>query len=101
LPDIAHITNDNRLHPISMKGGDQAGCLLVLNIFHLMFEFLELSLFRPNQLFPTTGAFLLHVDPPIEFCHQFVTILPLRAEQPSIHNEGVCPIVSYRQVDFT
>ena len=62
LSNIAHISNYNRLHPILVKGGDQAGCLLVFDIFDLVFEFPELFLLGTNKLLTSTGAFLLPID---------------------------------------
>jgi hypothetical protein len=40
LPDIAHITYDQRLHSCLMQSGDKLACLLVLDILDLVLDLL-------------------------------------------------------------
>lgn len=47
--NIAHIANHDRLYPACLEGRDEVSRLLMLNIFDLLFDLLELVLFGPNQ----------------------------------------------------
>ena len=68
MPDIAYIAYHNRLHAMCVERGDQSGCALVLDIFDLMFDLLELPLLGADQFLPASRA-LLH--PPIDAAMQF------------------------------
>ena len=60
LPKIAHIANDQRSHACLVQRGDQFACLLVLNLSNLVFDLLQLFLFRADDaLAPLGGS-----DPP-------------------------------------
>jgi hypothetical protein len=44
LTNVSHVSNDERLHTCLMQCGYEFACLFVLNIPHLLFDFLELFL---------------------------------------------------------
>ena len=93
LPDRAYIPYDQRLHPVSVEGGNQSARRLVLDLFDLIFEFLELFLLGSDQFFTTTRAFLLRIDLLIELCYELVAILPLRPQETPIEEIGLLAIM--------
>jgi hypothetical protein len=68
LPDIAHVTNDQRSHACLMQRGDKARRLFVFDIPDLVFDLLELSLLRGDEALPSPRP-LFH--PPINTAVQY------------------------------
>src|SRR6266496_2516592 len=101
LPDSAHITNHNRLHALLMQRGDQVGCLLLLNSFDLVFEFPQLFVFRTNEPFPSSRAFLLAINLARECCFELVLILFLGTQEPPIENMRLCSVMGNCYMDLT
>jgi hypothetical protein len=72
----------------------------VFDILDLTVEFLQLSLFRPDQLLFSTGVFLLPIDLAIQLMYELVAILPLRSEQPPIEDMSILAVVRDRQMNL-
>ena len=101
LPDIAHIANDQRSHACLVQRGDQFACLLVLNLSNLVFDLLQLFLFRADDALAPLRPFLhLAVDAGIEGGLQLVAVLDFGAQDPPIENMRVGAIVSRRHMHF-
>jgi len=49
LPDIAHIANGQCSHACLVQCGDKFACLLVLDLSNLVFDLLQLFLFRTDD----------------------------------------------------
>ena len=62
-PDIAHITNHERLHPAFEEGGDEGSCELVLDVAELIVQPAKLSVFRLLDGTPTPRPLLLRGQP--------------------------------------
>ncbi len=74
LSDLANIANHNRLHAIVVKRGDKSGCLLMFDIFDLVFQFPEVFLFGTNEFLTSSGAFLSPANFLIQMFDEFVTV---------------------------
>ena len=72
----------------------------MFDILDLISEFPQLLVFRSDQLFSTTGTILLPVDFLAEMFLQFVLVLPLRSQVPTIKDVSVGPIVRNSHMDL-
>ncbi len=100
LPDIAHIPDHDGLDALFKQRRDKSGRALVFDILDLMFQFFELLLLGLDELLATAGAFFLAGNLALQLCDELIAVLPLRAQEPSIENVGVLPIMGDGHVDF-
>ncbi len=102
LPKIAHIANHERSHACLLQRGDEPARLLMLDVFDLMLYFLELLLLGTDDALTALGSSPhLAINTAVETRLQFVAILDLGTQEPTVEDVRLRSIVGDRHMYLT
>ncbi len=75
LPDVSHVAYHDGLDALAVQRRDESRGALVLDLFNLVFELLQLPPLGGDELLASSGASLLPVDLTIQVGDELVTVL--------------------------
>jgi len=101
LSQITHIADNHGLHALFIQRGDQSRGLLVLDVFDLAFDLLQLPFLGVDEPLPPLAAFFHPaIDAAIQVSQELIAILDLGAQEPPIEDVGVFSIVRRCHMDL-